>query len=64
MLIYQLCSDTYGVDVNSDYNINQFPNWTQADLVLVIVVTVDLFDPNKAGTMLRRGTESYVYEVC
>ncbi|KAJ7828243.1 hypothetical protein B0H14DRAFT_3873363 [Mycena olivaceomarginata] len=44
--------DAYGVDVNSDNVINQFTNWTQ-ELALAIAVTVESFDPNKAGTVVR-----------
>jgi hypothetical protein len=63
VLIYLLCTDAYGVDVNSDDDINQFTNWTQADLVLAIAVTVDSFNPNKAGTVVRSLLGECVYEV-
>ncbi|KAJ7828229.1 hypothetical protein B0H14DRAFT_1219533 [Mycena olivaceomarginata] len=51
ILVHLLCADAYGVDVNSDNVINQFTNWTQ-ELALAIAVTVESFDPNKAGTVL------------
>ncbi|KAJ6622972.1 hypothetical protein B0H10DRAFT_2012187 [Mycena sp. CBHHK59/15] len=44
--------NAYGVDVNSVDESNLFTNWTQADLALAIILTVDSFDPNKGGTVL------------
>ncbi|KAJ7884510.1 hypothetical protein B0H13DRAFT_2277975 [Mycena leptocephala] len=48
--------NAYGVDVNADDTTenedNQFTNWTQSDTALAIQLTVDSFDPNKAGTAL------------
>ncbi|KAJ7151839.1 hypothetical protein C8R43DRAFT_1190405 [Mycena crocata] len=44
--------DAYGVDVNSDDGANLFTNWTDFEFVLGIGLTIDSFDPNKAGTAL------------
>ncbi|KAJ6559542.1 hypothetical protein B0H19DRAFT_1260254 [Mycena capillaripes] len=44
--------NAYGVNVDSDDIGNEFTNWTQADLALAILLTVDSFDPNKQGSVL------------
>ncbi|KAF7349618.1 DUF4436 domain-containing protein [Mycena sanguinolenta] len=44
--------NAYGVDVNSDDDQNSYTNWTDASLALALYVTVDTFDPNKAGNTL------------
>ncbi|KAJ6451777.1 hypothetical protein C8R45DRAFT_1041647 [Mycena sanguinolenta] len=44
--------NAYGVDVNSEDEANSYTNWTDASLALAMYVTVDSFDPNKAGNTL------------
>ncbi|KAF7368141.1 DUF4436 domain-containing protein [Mycena sanguinolenta] len=45
-------SNAYGVNVSSDGLANADTNWTDASLALALFVTVDWFDPNKAGATL------------
>ncbi|KAJ7754146.1 hypothetical protein DFH07DRAFT_941079 [Mycena maculata] len=44
--------NAYGVNLTSVDEFNQFTNWTDAELALAIVLTIDSFDPSKGSNAL------------